>query len=93
MGLDAGENILEFAASALAWRMTPGYAASSTTPRMPRYLEAWLHECFPFTRDGPIPAGWVEFDRAKIKEPILVDGVLRSVERGDPPRRMPGPRP
>lgn len=48
-GVNAADNAAEFAAEALSWRMAPGYGESSEIPRMPEYLEKWLHESFPLT--------------------------------------------
>ena len=56
MGLafHADNSLYDFAAQALSWRMVPGYGESSETPRMPPYLEDWVHDCFPYTREGRI---------------------------------------
>lgn len=52
-GANAADNAAEFAAEALSWRMAPGYAESREIPRMPVYLENWLHESFPLAPDDP----------------------------------------
>lgn len=62
-GTYAATDAREFAAEALGWRMTDGYGGSRKIPRMPLYLENWVHECFPFTRDGPIPDPCVAFEQ------------------------------
>ena len=91
-GTYAGTDAGEFAAEVLAWRMAPGYGESHAVPRMPRYLEAWVHDSFPFTRDGHIPDSCVEFDPATIKEPAIVDGTLVWRDRGPAPALPPRPR-
>ena len=93
LGTYASTNLWEFAAEALTWRMAETYGESQEIPRMPRFLEAWVHDCFPFTRDGPIPSGFVEFHPAAIKEPMMAGGQFQCVNRGTPPRPLPRPRP
>ena len=88
LGYYGGASVDEFVAEALAWRMAPGYGASVEVPRMPRFLEDWVHDCFPFTRSGSIPADAVEFRPAMIKEPVLVGEEIVWVERGARPPTM-----
>ena len=76
IGLYAGSSPVEFAAEAIAWRLHPDYAASPTAPRMPRFLESWVHECFPFLDNGSIPDRYIEFDPGKLNMPILRNGKI-----------------
>ena len=50
LGTYAGTNAAEFVAEVLAWRMSPGYGETDEIPKMPPYLENWVHEYFPFLR-------------------------------------------
>lgn len=93
LGSYAGSNASEFAAEALTWRMAPGYGASADIPRMPRYLEDWVHDCFPFTRDGPIPVSCHEFDPASVREPAMVGGSIVWRDRGRDRTPPPGEGP
>ncbi len=88
LGFYGGTSVDEFVAEALAWRMAPGYGASVEVPRMLRFLEDWVHDCFPFTRSGSIPADAVEFRPAMIKEPVRVGEEVVWVERGARPPTM-----
>ena len=90
LGYYAGRNAEEFTAEALAWRLSPGYGAVAETPRMPRYLEDWIHKCFPFVLDGPDPGSTFEFDPAGIREPWVNDGRLQWRDRWPVP--VPPPR-
>ena len=90
LGYYAGRNAEEFTAEALAWRLSPDYGAVAATPRMPRHLEDWIHECFPFVLDGPNPESTFEFDPASIREPWMYDGRLGWRNRGPVP--VPPPR-
>lgn len=83
LGYYGGTSVDEFVAEALAWRMAPGYGASVEVPRMPRFLEDWVHDCFPFTRSGSIPADAVDFHPAMVKVPALVGEEIVWVDRGD----------
>lgn len=85
LGYHAGKNAEEFAAEALAWRLSPGYGSSVDVPAMPGFLENWVHECFPFTRDAPQPDRFFAFDPAGIGEPWMKDGQLQWRNRGPVP--------
>ena len=74
IGHYAGQDALEFAAEAIAWRLHPHYGGRSEAPRMPRYVEDWVHECFPFLNNGRIPEPCVE---------VNPDALQVLVQRGD----------
>ena len=83
IGNYAGTHPVEFAAEAIAWRLHPDYGATSDAPRMPRYLENWVHECFPFLDNGQIPEPAIEFDPDHVKEPVYRAGAVEWVPRGE----------
>ena len=85
IGIYAGSSPLEFAAEAIAWRLHSDYAASPYAPRMPRFLENWVHECFPFLDNGSIPDRFIEFDPGKLKMPILRNGKIQWIPRRELP--------
>ena len=70
IGYYAGSSPVEFAAEAIAWRLHADYAATPDAPRMPRFLENWLHECFPFLDNGQIPEPSIEFDPGDLQMPV-----------------------
>ena len=90
LGYFGGTSVDEFVAEALGWRMAPGYGTSVEMPRMPRFLEDWVHDCFPFTRSGTIPTDAVDFHPAMVKIPVMVGGEIVWVDRGSRSEPRPG---
>ena len=76
IGAYAGHSPNEFAAEAIAWRLHADYAATPDAPRMPRFLENWLHECFPFLDNGQIPEPSIEFDPGDLLMPVSRHGQI-----------------
>ena len=76
IGEYAGCSPFEFAAEAIGWRLHPDYAATPDAPRMPRFLENWLHECFPFLDNGQIPEPSIEFDPGDLLMPVSRHGRI-----------------
>ena len=85
IGIYAGSSPTEFAAEAIAWRLHPDYAASPAAPRMPRFLENWVHECFPFLDNGSIPDRSFEFDPGALLMPALRKGKVHWIPRRELP--------
>ena len=83
LGTYAGTTPREFAAEAIAWRLHPQYAATTNAPRMPRFLESWVHDCFPFLDNGQIPEPSIEFDPDALTTRIWRDGHCDVISRAE----------
>ena len=85
IGLRAGVFPFEFAAEAIARRLHPDYAACPTAPRMPRFLENWVHGCFPFLDNKSVPDCSFEFDPGALLMPVLRNGEVHWIPRRELP--------
>ncbi len=85
IGHYAGQDALEFAAEAISWRLHRDYGGSSDAPRMPRYLENWVHACFPFLNNGRIPDPCVEVNPDALQMLVERNGQLAWAPRNARP--------
>ena len=91
IGYYASQSAGEFAAEAIAWRMHPDYGGKRESPRMPRFLEEWVHGCFPFLNNGQVPDPCCEVNQGALMMPVYRDGNITWKARTNQAVKGPSP--